>query len=233
MGTVIGSTWKDVSYMRALAINVSNPRTPKQQKQRGKFAVCMNFLTAITPYLRQSYRTMTQNRTAFNAAMSYLLRHAITGEAPDLKVDYERALVARGTLMPAFNPAASVAEGKVTFTWKDNSGMGDALGTDLAMPLIYNKKKGVAVYTLSATTRATGKAVQELPGDWTGDALAVYLAFGSEDGKRMSNSICLRNDAYEGGGSAPAGGGVPAAPGGGSGAGASGGEGGQTPNPLG
>ena len=39
VGTVIGSTWKDVSYMRAMAISVSNPRTPKQQTQRGKFAL--------------------------------------------------------------------------------------------------------------------------------------------------------------------------------------------------
>lgn len=198
VGTVVGSSWKNVSYMRALAISVSNPRTPKQQNQRGKFALCMNFLTAITPYVRTGYRLFAQDHTPFNAAMSYLLRHAITGSAPNLKVDYKRAMVARGSLMPVFNAVASSANGKVSFTWKDNSGQGDALGTDLAMPLVYNKVKGEAIYTLSAATRKDAKAELELPDNWADDALAVYLAFSNENATRMTNSVCLLDDAYEG-----------------------------------
>lgn len=198
VGTVVGSSWKNVSYMRALAISVSNPRTPKQQNQRGKFALCMNFLTSITPYVRTGYRLFAQDHTPFNAAMSYLLRHAITGSAPNLKVDYKRAMVARGSLMPVFNAVASSANGKVSFTWKDNSGQGDALGTDLAMPLVYNKVKGEAIYTLSAATRKDAKAELELPDSWADDALAVYLAFSNANATRMTNSVCLLDDAYEG-----------------------------------
>ena len=41
----------------------------------------------------------------------------------------------------------------------------------------------------------------DLPDNWADDALAVYLAFRSADGTRVTNSICLKNDAYEGGGS--------------------------------
>ena len=121
VGTVIGSTWKDVSYMRAMAISVSNPRTPKQQTQRGKFAMSLNFLRSITPYVREGYKTYALKCTPFNAAMSYNLRYAISGSAPDLAINYEHALVARGSLMPVFNASASVADGKLTLTWKDNS----------------------------------------------------------------------------------------------------------------
>lgn len=221
VGTVVGSSWKDVSYMRALAISVNNPRTLKQQSQRGKFALCMNFLGAITPYVRTGYRLFAQDRTAFNAAMSYLLRNAITGTFPDLKVDYQRALVARGNLMPVFNATATVSGDKISFKWEDNSGMGDAQDTDLAMPLIYNKVKGGSVYHVSAATRKDGKAELGLPTDWTDDALAVYLAFSNESVTRMTNSVCLKNDAYEGD------------PGSGGGSQGGGGTGDENDNPLG
>lgn len=223
VGTVIGSTWKDVSYMRAMAISVSNPRTPKQQTQRGKFAMSLNFLRSITPYVREGYKTYALKCTPFNAAMSYNLRYAISGSAPDLAINYEHALVARGSLMPVFNASAFVADGKLTLTWKDNSKMGDAEADDMAMPLVYNKARGEAVYDLNAAARADATAELALPDNWADDALAVYLAFRSADGTRVTNSICLKNDAYEGSGSE----------GGGGNSGGSGGDGGIEDDPLG
>lgn len=207
VGTVVGSTWKEVSYMRALALSVANPRTHKQQTQRGKFSVCQNFLCSITPYLRVGYRTQEHNCTAFNAAMSYLLRNAVTGDMPNIKLDYDRVLVARGSLMPVFDATVKVEGGKAAFTWTDNSGMGDAAETDLAMPLVYNKVKKLAVYSFEAATRGEGKAELTVPADWEKDALAVYLAFCSEDGTAVASSFCLQNDAYEGSGEEPGGGG--------------------------
>lgn len=201
VGTVIGSSWKKVSYMRAMAISINNPRTPKQQHQRTKFAMSMNFLRAIIPYVRTGFKSLGSGRTAFNAAMSYIMRHGIGGSGLDLTVDYNRVLVARGNLMPVFNANATVAASKVSFTWTDNSGMGDSLGTDIAMPLAYNKVKGEAVYVLDAGTRQSGKAELTLPTNWADDALAVYLAFRSENGERIANSVCLKDDPYEGGGS--------------------------------
>lgn len=197
VGTVVGSSWKNVSYMRALAISVSNPRTMKQQAQRGRFLKSLRFLCAVVPYVRTGYKQLAQGCSAFNAAMSYVLRHAVTGSGTNLAVDYERALVARGTLMPVLNAAVAKEAGKLSFSWDDNSGMGDALATDLAMPLAYNKVRGEAVYLLSGAARGDGKAELVLPDNWGDEALAVYLAFASENGARVADSVCLQNDAYE------------------------------------
>lgn len=198
MGTVVGSTWKNVSYMRALAITVSNPRTAKQRTQRGKFAACINFLQAISGFVRMGYSLYTKTLTPFNAAMSYLLRNAVKGEAPNVSIDYKRALVARGVLMPVFDEKVTLEAGKATFGWSDNSGLGDALGTDIVMVLVYNKERGMAVYDLDAAVRADTTAELTLPTEWDGEAVAVYLALCSEDGQRVSNSVCLKNDAYDG-----------------------------------
>lgn len=135
VGTVVGSNWKTVHYMRALAVSVNNPRTDKQQHQRTKFGMTVTFLKAINPYIRIGYKDYTRRQSSFNAAMSYIIRNAVKGEGLNLSIDYAKVLVSRGSLMPAFNAKSTVAGNKVTFTWTDNSGMGDARGTDVAMPL--------------------------------------------------------------------------------------------------
>ena len=47
VGTVVGSTWKSVHYMRALAVSFSDPRTEKQKNQRSKFTAAVNFTKAM------------------------------------------------------------------------------------------------------------------------------------------------------------------------------------------
>ena len=78
----------------------SNPRTPKQQEQRGKFATAFSFLKAIKPFIRIGYKEFTQDKSAFNAAMSYTLKRAVTGSGKEIRIDFDRALVSMGTLMP-------------------------------------------------------------------------------------------------------------------------------------
>lgn len=198
VGTVVGSTWKKVSYMRALALSVANPRTLRQLEQRSKFSMSMAFLRTLIPYVRVGYKNLGRNKTAFNAAMSYIMRHALMGEFPDITVDYRRVLVARGNLTPVFDVTATKEDGKIKMTWTDNSGMGDALATDLAMPLAYNKKRAVSVYDFAAATRGDATLELTLPADWGDDPLAVYLAFRSEEQRSNTNSICLLDEPYEG-----------------------------------
>ncbi len=44
VGPIVGCHWKSKYYIRAHAAKVSNPRTKKQQEQRGKFATAFSFL---------------------------------------------------------------------------------------------------------------------------------------------------------------------------------------------
>jgi len=146
VGPIVGFRWKSNYYIRARAAKVSNPRTPKQQEQRGKFATAFSFLKAIKPFIRIGYKELTQDKSAFNSAMSYTLKRAVTGSGKEIKIDFDRALVSMGTLMPIFEGAATVSNHQMTFNWKDNSGMGNAERTDIAMVLVYNKDREAAVY---------------------------------------------------------------------------------------
>lgn len=117
----------------------------------------LNFLRAIVPLLRVGFVNYASKQTAFNAAMSYNMKNAVKGSGLDLSIDYAKVLVSRGSLMPVFNAKSTIDADKVTFSWDDNSRIGDARGTDAVMLLVYNKDKGEAVYLTSAATRADAK----------------------------------------------------------------------------
>ena len=191
VGPIVGFHWKSNYYIRARAAKVSNPRTPKQQEQRGKFATAFSFLKTIKPFIRIGYKEFTQDKSAFNSAMSYTLKRAVTGSGKEIKIDFDRALVSIGTLIPVFEGAATQDGNKMHFNWQDNSGMGNAEDTDIAMLLVYNKDKETAVYDTEATLRSTRHAGFQLPSDWQDDELIAYLSFRSADGSCVANSIRL------------------------------------------
>lgn len=191
VGTVVGGSWKGISYMRSLAQNVKNPRTDAQMTQRSKFALTLAFLKPITNYVRVGFKPYATKQTAFNAAMSYIVANAISGEYPNHTLDFAKVLVSRGSLFPVENASAEADAGKITISWTDNSGISDALSTDVAMPLVFNPLKVEAVFSTSAAARADGMAEINLPADWVGDNVEVYLGFVSADGKAIANSIYL------------------------------------------
>ena len=93
VGPIVGFHWKSKYYIRARAAKVSNPRTPRQQEQRGKFATAFSFLKTMKPFIRMGYKEFTQDKSAFNAAMSYTLKRVVTGSGRDITIDFNRALV--------------------------------------------------------------------------------------------------------------------------------------------
>jgi hypothetical protein len=44
VGTVVGASWRGISYMRSLPQKVRNPRTQGQRSQRNKFALALSLL---------------------------------------------------------------------------------------------------------------------------------------------------------------------------------------------
>ena len=123
--------------------------------------------------------------------MSYTLKRAVTGSGKEIKIDFDRALVSMGTLMPVFEGTATQNGNKMHFNWQDNSGMGNAEDTDIAMLLVYNKDEETAVYDTEATLRSARHAELQLPSDWQDDELIAYLSFRSANGSCVANSIRL------------------------------------------
>lgn len=191
VGPVIGSSWNGISYMRGTPQHVTDARTTAQLQQRAKFYLAMEFLKPIKDYIRVGFKTYAIHKSAFNAAMSYVVKNAISGEYPNYRINYPRMLVTRGDLTPPKESSATLSAGIVTITWHDNSTEGSAAATDLSMPLAFNISKGMAVFETAATTRVSQSATLNLHPDWAGDTIQLYLGFISENGSAVANSVYL------------------------------------------
>lgn len=191
VGTVIGGSWKGISYMRSIPQSVKNPRTEGQVNQRTKFTVALDFLKPMTGLIQVGFKLYAQKQTAFNAAMSYILNNAIVGTSPNFSVDYNMALVSRGSLTGAVNAQATSANGAVNLTWDDNSGIGNGVATDKALIVALNPSRGESVFDAGGNLRSSGSEDIPVPAYWVGENVEVFLGFITEDGKNVSNSIYL------------------------------------------
>ncbi len=192
VGNVVGGNWKGISYMRAKATSVSNPRTDGQVNQRTKFALVLAVLKPITGFLRVGYKKYAIKQTAFNAAMSYILNNAVTGSSSaDYSTDLSNVLVSRGNLTGVANAQATSANGVVTLTWDDNSGSGTATQTDKALIVVLNPTRAESVFDAGGNQRVAGTEDISVPADWAGENVEVFLGFITADGKEVANSIYL------------------------------------------
>ncbi len=57
------------------------------------------------------------------------------------------------------------------------------------MYVVHNATKFDAVYETASAVRSVKTLVADLPIEWVGDTVQVYLAFISEDGKEVANSV--------------------------------------------
>jgi len=192
IGNVIGGTWKGIDYLRIKPSSVANPKTEGQLDQRSKFAKVLYFLQPMTDFLRVGFKLYAIKMTEFNAAMSYNLFNAVLGAYPNYTIDYPNALVSRGNLKGVANgTATSPSAAEVDITWDDNSSSGNALATDKSLILILNPDKKESIYTTSGPPRSAGTETLNLPPEYSGDVVEVYLGFVSEDGAKVSNSSHL------------------------------------------
>ncbi len=189
VGNVIGSSWRDIDYIRSLPVKVRDPKTKRQIRQRSRFSVTMDFLKTITPFLRIGFQSHANGRmTAFNAAMSYNMKFGVKGAQQDLLLDYPNVVVSHGELSAASDVDAEIVEGELRVKWGVDL-QGNARADNIAMVVAHNPVNRQSVYDVSMGKRISGKADLLLPPGWKGDVVETYLSFRSSDGVLVSDSV--------------------------------------------
>lgn len=192
VGNVVGGRWRGIDYIRSKPSSVKNPKTEGQLAQRMRFSMVMNFLKKSRVFIGIGFQNSGSGQTAMNRAMSLNVREAITGTYPDLEINPEALAVSTGDLQGASTAGVdlSVAE-TATFTWNNEAGSGNASNDDGAMVLLFNTAKQAVVYSLYGASREDETQQVGVPPSWSGDPVAGYLAFRSESGRDVSESIYL------------------------------------------
>lgn len=195
VGSIVGSKWKGQNIMRVIPASVSNPRTPKQLNVRSRFALMGHFLSTQRRLVSTGFKAQAETLTAFNVAMQYNLANAITGEYPDLSIDFSQVKLSSGQLpVPSKMQAVVSSALSITLSWTDNSSMDLASASDLLMAGVYDPETGSG-YTLSGVfKRSDAGGVLTLPDNWSGRAVELFLFMVSTLSVGENNSKELVSD---------------------------------------
>ncbi len=191
IGTVIGSSWNGIEYMKSLSKPSTKAPSDLQMIHRAKFGLVTGFLKPIGSLVNIGYKSLAVGMTGYNVATSDMVASAISGVYPQLEIDYTKVIFSKGVLTGVYDViCTSPARPQVKITWQNNSGSGTGVATDVAVVLIYNPAKSAFVYNLNnGAERSEAEEIITLPAEFSGDTVQVWLAFMTPNKKTFSTSI--------------------------------------------
>jgi hypothetical protein len=138
---------------------VHQPNTEKQLAQRMRFKLIQEFLKPLNHFIRLGFGAFATGRSAYSAAMSYNLEHALTGTYPDICIDYAMIRVSRGSLPGAANALMQQKDDKsISFEWECMAGGSGAKDSDMAVVLLFDPSKNYVEWFSNAGKRGNRQA---------------------------------------------------------------------------
>lgn len=179
VGNIIGSQLRGKQVLRIRPASVANPNTEKQRAQRERFGLVNRFLSSMGRLVKIGFHQYAGNKqSAFNAATSYNLRNAFTGEFPDMVLNMPALRLSKGNLPgPSGLTAVFTEPDAITLQWTDNSGRTFAAETDVLMVGLYDATNGEGLIYPNQANRKDGTTNLPLPDEWLGRTVAVFAFF--------------------------------------------------------
>lgn len=146
-----------------------------------RFAYSMKHLIA------DNYRIYKNGITPFDEFICQLLNRAVKGDYPHYSIDYSKVLVCRGLLYNNGIVTLAARKGELIFSWNTNC-WSLAHKTDRSILVAYCEKTNETVFTTHGDCRKSGMGVLSVPA-FRGMQVHAWLAFVTEDGKDVSNSV--------------------------------------------
>jgi hypothetical protein len=189
-GTVnnaVGTSWRGVNYLRNIAKKSGKAPSDAQLAVQAKLALAAFQLSRIKTVLNMGFSDTKLNKlTGYNAAVREFIQNAITGNFPDLAIDYSKMQISRGSLTVLKGLALAIVGNVVTLTWavREDAILGNA--DDGILVLLYNSTKDEYMTDCSGK-RNVGEIVVTIPEE-AGDQIEVWLFCISKDKKAVSTS---------------------------------------------
>ncbi|EOR94097.1 hypothetical protein ADIARSV_2710 [Arcticibacter svalbardensis MN12-7] len=188
VGSVVGSNWRDIDYMRGLPKKSSKPATAKQLLVRDKFRLLIQFLTLVKAVIDQGFKNEdTRRATAFNLAFT-ANKDAFAGTDTEPELDFSKMIFSKGSGVNKATGCKVVAdgEGALTVTWDAISGNAQAL-TDEATIVLYSEEYNEVVVQVGAL-RSLNTAQLEIPSNWVSCTIHGYVYMTSKEDKNSLTS---------------------------------------------
>lgn len=142
VGSMIGSKWRNVSYIKGLSAPSSKAATDKQLAQRTRLALAVSFLRPIKDVLNLGMMDNKQTElSGYNLAVRKLLNNGITGDYPDFAIDYAKVALSSGALNLVNDAKMEILNGVPTVTWAALLNKFNSFADDELVVLLYNSTK--------------------------------------------------------------------------------------------
>jgi len=198
VGNTIAANWRGIDYLRS-TWEVTKPASPAQLNQRQRFAVAMGWVKPLISLINIGFQSVKTAKTPLNAAVSYHIKQALTGDAPDFQIDFPKAIFSVGTLQPAvIREISRKSDASLYIRWEDQLETIFCAGTDRATFIAYNPERKKFLSFKDAAMRADGEVLLELPPYFAGEALHLYLFYVRSTGDEVSTTQYLGEMKVEG-----------------------------------
>lgn len=189
-GSVIGSSWRDIFYIKGLQKKITKPRSQGQLEQQAKFALAVKFLHPVKDILNMGFGNVNpQGATGYNMGISHLLNYSIRGTYPDLEIDYPAVLFTRGKLALPQRVELKLEASNLKLSWNTELHQTNSFADDRVEILIYGPKSNIYYEVPGGLIRKQGETELVLPSSFTGDIVHVYVYLLTRDGKKWSDSL--------------------------------------------
>jgi len=186
IGTAVGTTWRGLNIIR------SRPKpptqfSPKQLANQLKMKVVQDFLSRMVEPLRIGFRDDTVVPTAYNTAVAYHKKFALTGEYPDITVSFPAVKIAQGLLGMPEDISMETNGGRLDISWSEVS-EDNCRHDDQLLIVLWNDVNKASQYSLQAY-RSAGHFSWEPAFGFSG--CHVWTAFIRQDRTMQSDSRYL------------------------------------------
>lgn len=189
VGSVIGSSWKEVEYIRGLPNFRTSAPKANEVKNRKRFALTQDWLMELREFFTLGLMSYSGRMTAYNAVLS-LNKNAIHFDGEKLSIDYPSLILSHGNLPMVENPVLTLSPGVINLKWEVRKAK-YARDDDEVLFTCYSAAIKRAFFSCGQIYRSSLRLEMEVPGDFAGKTVEVYFAFCSRDRKRASMSRYL------------------------------------------
>lgn len=192
-GSVIGSSWKSINYIKGLYKKRSKPATQAQREQQEKFKQVMRFLLPINVFIAIGYgRKRMGTATPLNVAFADNLEVALTGVYPDYVLDYSKVRISDGSLNGGGTVALTYSDGEISLTWDTTTSV--QLGTsadDSLYVVAYHPEQDEFLTAATPPVRGDGTLTFGVPAHLQQGQLHVWYFMANRKQTRVSRSSYL------------------------------------------
>ncbi|MEJ2882272.1 DUF6266 family protein [Pedobacter sp. GR22-6] len=190
VGNLVFYQMNDKTYVRSKGEITAAPSIAQKSRRR-EMAVATNFVSSVLIFLRLGWsaEAKLKKKSAYNMAMSYHKLYAVKVVDSVVELDYSKAMLSKGTLLPAQLPTVILDPEGLLFSWFIDQLQPHQSDWDQVMLMAYYPESGDAVFTLGGVARTAGSMVLEIPAEMRVGPVETYIAFVNTDRTACSDSV--------------------------------------------